>query len=287
VLYLDGDIIVRHSLKELWETDLQGNVLGMVQEPTIKKERKETLGMAPDGKYYNAGIILMDLDAWRQKDAGRRIVDFYKAHGCKLFANDQDAINGELQHENIKLVADVSAHNQGIDWDSLWHSGEIDGVIVRVSAGTDYVDSSFQENMIAITRLNIPYGFYIYSYAENYDEGKKYAEHVNKVAENYLSNATLGVYFDLESNVITKHLNTNDYDGIVKGFIDVIPQAKIYTYTDYSQNVLNSDYLLNLTKWIANYAVSDCPGNYQGWQYTSKGRVTGIPTNVDLSIFYY
>ena len=103
VLYLDGDIIVRHSLKELWETDLQGNVLGMVQEPTIKKERKETLGMAPDGKYYNAGIILMDLDAWRQKDAGKRIVDFYKAHGCKLFANDQDAINGELQHEIYPL----------------------------------------------------------------------------------------------------------------------------------------------------------------------------------------
>ena len=245
----------------------------------------------PQRNNMNTNLSFIDRTGWQIID-GKKYYIYEDGSRAKYIAKIDGrryefTANGELQHENIKLVADVSAHNQGIDWDSLWRSGEIDGVIVRVSAGTDYVDSRFQENMRAITRLNIPYGFYIYSYAENYDEGKKYAEHVNKVAENYLSNATLGVYFDLESNVITKHLNTNDYDGIVKGFIDVIPQAKIYTYTDYSQNVLNSDYLLNLTTWIANYAVSDCPGNYQGWQYTSKGRVTGIPTNVDLSIFYY
>ena len=245
----------------------------------------------PQRNNMNTNLSFIDRTGWQIID-GKKYYIYEDGSRAKYIAKIDGrryefTANGELQHENIKLVADVSAHNQGIDWDSLWRSGEIDGVIVRVSAGTDYVDSRFQENMRAITRLNIPYGFYIYSYAENYDEGKKYAEHVNKVAENYLSNSTLGVYFDLESNVITKHLNTNDYDGIVKGFIDVIPQAKIYTYTDYSQNVLNSDYLLNLTTWIANYAVSDCPGNYQGWQYTSKGRVTGIPTNVDLSIFYY
>ena len=146
---------------------------------------------------------------------------------------------------------------------------------------------SFEENMQAITRLNIPYGIYIYSYAENYDEGKIYGEFLKTKAEKYLSNASLGIYFDLESNGITSYLTTSDYDGIVKGFLDVIPNANIYTYTNYSLDVLNSDYLLNLITWIANYAVSDCPGNYRGWQYTSKGKVTGISTDVDLSIFYY
>ena len=103
VLYLDGDVVVRHSLRDLWNTDLQGNVLGMIQEPTIPKHRKEELGIDENGRYYNAGILLMDLDAWREKNAGERIVEFYKAHGCKLFANDQDAINGELKDEIYPL----------------------------------------------------------------------------------------------------------------------------------------------------------------------------------------
>ena len=195
--------------------------------------------------------------------------------------------NGELQHENVKLVIDVSAHNKVIDWDSLWNSREIDGVIVRISAGILNLDAQFDNNMKAIKRLNIPYGFYIYSYAENYDEGKAYAQFVKSNAGKYLDGATLGIYFDLEENGITSYLDTDAYNRIVEGFVEEIPSANIYTYTNYSDNKLNSPYLKNLTTWIANYAVTDCPGNYRGWQYTDKGRATGISTVVDFSIFYY
>ena len=195
--------------------------------------------------------------------------------------------NGELQHEDIKLVIDVSSHNLTIDWDSLWNSKEIDGVIVRIAAGAESVDSQFEYNMAAINRLNIPYGFYIYSYAENYEEGKVYANFVKNVARNYLDGATLGVYLDLESNGITQYLPTATYEDIVRGFMEEIPTANIYTYTDYSNTVLNTPYLKSLTTWIANYAVTDCPGVYRGWQYTSKGTATGISTKVDFSIFYY
>ena len=214
---------------------------------------------------------------------GTRAKFFSKINGRRY----EFTANGELQHEDIKLVIDVSAHNKVIDWEKLWKSGEIDGVIVRVAAGDEKVDAQFIYNMSAITQLKIPYGFYIYSYAENYKEGKEYAEFLKSNAGPYLNGETLGVYFDLEENVITSYLNTSNYNDIVRGFLDVLPQAKVYTYTDYSNRVLNSDYLRNLTTWIANYAVTDCPGNYRGWQYTSKGRASGISTDVDFSVFYY
>ena len=41
VLYLDGDTIVRGSLKELWETNIENYVLGASIEPTIDKKRKK------------------------------------------------------------------------------------------------------------------------------------------------------------------------------------------------------------------------------------------------------
>ena len=103
----------------------------------------------------------------------------------------------------------------------------------------------------------------------------------------YGLNPTLGVYLDLESNGITSYMGVNEYEQVVKGFMAVIPYAKVYTYTNYAQTALNSSYIHQYITWIANYSVTDRPGNYQGWQYTSKGSLPGISGNVDLSIFYY
>ncbi len=103
VIYLDGDVIVRHSLKGMWETDLEGNVVGMALEPTTRKEQKAALDIAPNGKYYNAGVLLIDLKKWKEEKVGNRIIAYFKDHGSKLFANDQDAINGELKDEIYEL----------------------------------------------------------------------------------------------------------------------------------------------------------------------------------------
>ena len=103
LIYLDGDVIVRHSLLDLWNTDLGSKILGMVVEPTASKTRKKDLGITPKGSYYNAGVMLIDLKKWREKKIKERILRYYKAHNNYLFANDQDAINGELKDEIYPL----------------------------------------------------------------------------------------------------------------------------------------------------------------------------------------
>ena len=197
--------------------------------------------------------------------------------------------NGELQYENIKLIIDVSKYNGNIDWDKVWNSGEIDGVILRISAGAGFsqLDPYFEKNLQAMKRLNIPYGVYIYSYAENYDEGVFYGNFTNQVLRKFEGNPSLGIYFDLEENGIVAHLSTEEWEQVVKGYMGVCPSAKIYTYTNFLETKLNTSYLRSLTTWIANYAVTDRPGDFRGWQYTSKGKVTGINGDVDISIFYY
>lgn len=110
VIYLDGDTIVRGSLKELWETNLDEKVVGMSIEPTIDRNRIKSLNI-DDYPYYNAGVLLVDLEKWRKTYACKRILDFYRKHDGKLFANDQDAINGTLKDEIYTLSPKYNFYN--------------------------------------------------------------------------------------------------------------------------------------------------------------------------------
>ena len=73
VLYLDADLIVRCSLDGLWRTDLGGAPVGAVADPwmaTIGPMRAEF----PQG-YFNAGVLLIDLDRWREERVAERFVE--------------------------------------------------------------------------------------------------------------------------------------------------------------------------------------------------------------------
>ncbi len=97
VLYLDCDTIVAHSLKKLWNYDLNGHVLGAVMEPTIYQTVKEKIGLGERDPYVNAGVLLIDLKQWRESGVEKRLLDFYREKSGKLFACDQDIINGVLK----------------------------------------------------------------------------------------------------------------------------------------------------------------------------------------------
>ena len=64
-MYLDCDTIVCGSIEPLYETELGECLAGMVMEPTVYQEMKETIGMKPEDAYFNSGVILMDLARWR------------------------------------------------------------------------------------------------------------------------------------------------------------------------------------------------------------------------------
>lgn len=110
VLYLDGDTIVRGSLAELYDTDMCGVVLGMGTEPTVDKERKDAL-VSEEHFYYNSGVLLIDLKKWRDRKISKKLLDYYKDHDGKLFAPDQDAINGALDGEIYTLAPKYNFFN--------------------------------------------------------------------------------------------------------------------------------------------------------------------------------
>lgn len=97
VLYLDCDTIVLQSLNSLWNRDLGEKIIGAVMEPTIYPAVRQSIDLEPEDAYYNSGVLLVNLAQWRAEGVQEMLLDFWKAKGGKLFASDQDVINGGLK----------------------------------------------------------------------------------------------------------------------------------------------------------------------------------------------
>ena len=89
VLYLDCDIIIKKSLKPLFETDLGNNFFGMVKDAESEKEAKR-LGLK---NYFNAGVMLINLDLWRKENLEEKLFKYSKENIDKILWQDQDVIN--------------------------------------------------------------------------------------------------------------------------------------------------------------------------------------------------
>ena len=190
-----------------------------------------------------------------------------------------------LGTKNLTVI-DVSSHQSVIDWSQVAASG-IYGVILRISAGCEVEDSQLARNISEVKKYNIPYGIYIYSYAEDYNEGVLYAQFTKNVINKYSMNPTLGIYLDLESNSVTSYMGPVEYTKVVQGFMSIIPNAHVYTYRNYANTALNTEYIRSYITWIAEHnPTCTYTGSYKMWQYTSTATLPGINGNVDMSILY-
>jgi lipopolysaccharide biosynthesis glycosyltransferase len=95
ILYLDCDIICTGALRPLWESRDAIPLLGMVPDRTGERW-KGRLGLPADAAYFNSGVLLINLDAWRDRAVAATIIDWMEANPDKLALADQDAINACL-----------------------------------------------------------------------------------------------------------------------------------------------------------------------------------------------
>ncbi len=99
VLYLDCDIIVRHNLAELWNTDIEEYAVGCIAdqgEGSIifynRLRYPQHLG------YFNSGVLLINLDYWRNYNLLEEFLDFLKKYPERALTFDQDVLNYVLRH---------------------------------------------------------------------------------------------------------------------------------------------------------------------------------------------
>lgn len=120
VLYLDCDIIVRRSLKDLCEIDLSNYACGVIEDQ-IGDDIRMHNRIRMYSRYFNSGSLLMNLDYWRENNIAVQLID-YIATADWLMCPDQDALNVVL--ENKVLFLDYTYNFQeGFYHELVWLSG--------------------------------------------------------------------------------------------------------------------------------------------------------------------
>lgn len=102
VLYLDCDMIVCEELESLWSMDLRGSVLGAVQD-TISDSIKAAVGKTALQPYFNAGMLMIDLNEWRTSNTEELCMKFLNEHKGSVVHHDQGILNGVLQNSWYRL----------------------------------------------------------------------------------------------------------------------------------------------------------------------------------------
>lgn len=105
ILYLDCDVIVNHSLKDLWYTDINEYALAGVRDRINDSIRLyNRLNYSMKYGYVNAGVLLINLKKWREKNIFKKALLLSSEKPEILKNHDQDIIN--ILFYESKLIID-------------------------------------------------------------------------------------------------------------------------------------------------------------------------------------
>jgi lipopolysaccharide biosynthesis glycosyltransferase len=121
VLYLDCDMVVRGDLAPLWETELEGCCVGAVEDPFAASQH--LLELAEPARYFNSGMMLIDMRRWRTENVGARALEFARANPERLLWADQCALNAVLHRHwhPIEPKWNLMTPRLGQLIDEKWH----------------------------------------------------------------------------------------------------------------------------------------------------------------------
>lgn len=192
------------------------------------------------------------------------------------------------------MYIDISSHNGAINWRDVAAAGqEIDGVILRATTKNNKLDVRTVENYNGILQ-NISgqideLSFYKFSYARDYVTARVEAmKCLIELADHGLHFDRL--YLDLElwdGRDYTK----DEANAVMLAYADALKAAgkldrfALYTNYDYLKRIIDPIWY-KLPVWLARWsnAMGDTMGaNIVLWQYSNKGKIAGIGTDVDLS----
>jgi lipopolysaccharide biosynthesis glycosyltransferase len=108
IIYLDCDLLFTADISGLWNIDIGKKIIGAANDFFIKKIRDgianySNFSLNPDNDYFNAGVMIINLDLWRKKGIERKCLDItFNNRNC-LKCWDQYSLNIAL-NKNWKKI---------------------------------------------------------------------------------------------------------------------------------------------------------------------------------------
>ena len=243
------------------------------------------------GEYRYTGWQTIDGATYFFDKNGNKVTGRQVIQGAEYKFND----NGVLDTGSGHMGIDVSKWNGGIDWKAVKNSG-VSYAIIRCgyrgsTTGALIEDPKFRSNIQGAQNAGLKVGVYFFTQAVNEVEAVEEASMVLSLIKGY--NISYPVFLDVEaSNGRGDAISADTRTAVCKAFCQTIQnsgyKAGIYANKTWFTSYMNTPSLTGYKIWLAQYAAapSYTRTRYDLWQYSSKGKVSGISGNVDMNISY-
>lgn len=220
---------------------------------------------------------------------GKKILQV--ALGLTIFVVLFLSISYKLDLAYRKVGIDVSKHNGNISWQNFKNAG-VDFALLRTSFGWSdrekFTDPELKNNIVGAKSAGINIGAYHCSYATNLNEAEMEADFF--IDRLKWTSWEYPVFIDMETRG-QLNLNKEQVTDIALTFLNKVKAAGYLTGIYASLNWINEkieiDRLSDHILWVAQWNEKcDCKTNYDIWQYTNSGEISGVSGKVDLNYSY-
>lgn len=190
----------------------------------------------------------------------------------------------------MNKVIDISQHNGFIDFNKVKNDG-VEAIIIRVgwigNKQNHTLDTRFKEYYQKAKEVGLKIGFYVYSYCKTIETLRNGVDWlVSKIEDKTFE---LPIFLDLEDETI-KDIGKDTLTIQAVQFCTIIEnlgyKAGVYASKDWFLYKLDINKILNFKIWLAEWNGREnhtLGYKVDLWQYTSKGKINGITSNVDIN----
>lgn len=189
-----------------------------------------------------------------------------------------------------KYIIDVSGHQGSIDFAKVKAAG-VSGVMLKCTEGDGYLSPAFLQNYKNALAAGLAVGAYHFLRAGTVNaaakEGRWFAQNTKGLA------LSLGLALDMEPEGCAwdtanngEPISPTQAYNIVNAFSQNAGGGRLWLYStiDYFNRFLTDEDLQCCPKWLANPSKLPFSKPVGMVQYSWKGRVDGISTDVDLNL---
>lgn len=207
---------------------------------------------------------------------------------CIFISSFDKVLAFPASSSEIYYGIDVSEWQGDINFFDVKNAG-IDIVYIKSSEGNNYIDPYFESHYNGAKENNLNVGFYHFLTARNESEAIEEARFFVSVVNNLDSDCRLAMDFEVFDDLSLTEIN--DISLVFLSEVERLTGKEVVVYSDAfnARSTFSSRVASRYPVWVAEYGVDE-PENGQwstwiGFQYTNRGRISGISGNVDRDYF--
>ena len=128
VIYIDSDTIVLQDIALLYNESLDNYAIGAIFNENRREfnfDTKIPMELSSDYRYFNAGVLLIDVQKWIENDIVKKLFDIEKKYRNVIPHADESVLN-KCFDKNYKIL---DLKYNVIDWD--FYNNEVKEIVVR------------------------------------------------------------------------------------------------------------------------------------------------------------